>query len=302
MRWGTETAGRSKWAGAAIAWILLCGVAHGQVSREHAIPSCYEDLAEYAPREAPGDLTVMIDQTAYLDAQLRRVVHEAVERLIRPGTRVTIVAFSAYTPGRYLDVLASGLVEYPISGSTRDWVSKRRLKDNDQCLDDQLEFARKLVARAIDRAFARSDVRLPKSDILAALSGISRRYGNAPGGGRIVILASDMMENSSITSFYRGNQLRPIDPDAELKRVSASGLRADFHGARVFVIGAGAVDAMAPTAQSGAYDDPRTLLKLEEFWRRWLGASHAELVEFGTPEPLVEITWANGAGKQADTR
>jgi len=262
---------------------------HPQVARDHAVPSCYEQLREYAPRDARGDLTVVIDQTVFLDARLRQIVRETVDRLVKPGVNVSIATFSAYLQGRYLDVLVSGQVEAPIDAAQRDFVSKRDLRQNDQCLSDQLVFAHRLVAKALDAAFQGIDPNIARSDIVAALRDLSRRVGDARAGGRIVVVVSDMLENSSISSFYQGGRLRPIDASAELRKVAASGIRADFHGAQVVVIGGGGVSQR--TADDSSYRDPRALLALEDFWRRWFAASHAELVEFGKPTPLVRIEW-----------
>jgi hypothetical protein len=267
----------------------VAGAASAQAPREHAIPSCYEQLRTHAPRTPLADLTVVIDQTTAMDKRLQQIVAETVDRLIAPGTHVSVVTFSAFLQGRYLDVLMSGAVEPRIDGRPRDYVPKRQLQQSDQCLQEQLVFARRLVARSLGGAFSRSDPRLARSDILAALHDLGRRVGDPAADRRIVVVASDMLENSSITSFYQGGQLRRIEADAELKRIAAAGIRADFRGAKVLVIGAG----VSPTGTAGglAYRDPRAMLALEQFWRRWFAGANAELVEFGKPAPLVEIRW-----------
>lgn len=258
--------------------------------REGAIPSCYEQLREHAPAEVASDLTVVIDQTTAFDARLQQIVLESVERLIEPGTRVSVVAFSAFLQGRYLDVLVSGQVEGRIAGKRRDYVPKRHLIQSEQCLDEQLPFARRLVVKSLRTAFARSDPSLARSDILTALHDLSRRVGESPAERRLVLVVSDMLENSAITSFYQAGRLRRIDPAAELKRVADSGIHGDFQGAQVYVVGAGA--GAPASAAIPNYRDPRAMLALEDFWRRWFAASNASLAEFGKPAPLVEIKWA----------
>jgi fructose-specific component phosphotransferase system IIB-like protein len=280
------------------AWASKPGETKGAaVPRDHAIPSCYEqwrDLSQ-VPRALNGDLTVVIDQTTFLDARMRQIVSETVERLLRPGIQVSIVSFSAFLPGRYLDVLVSGRIEAPVSGKQRDYVPKRQLLQSDQCLEEQMAFARRLIGSSLDASFAAADVTLARSDILAALHDIGRRIGDASADNRMVLIVSDMMENSSITSFYRAGQLRVVDAEAELKLVARSGIRTDFRGARVFVIGAGlGLSRPVAAGQGIAYRDPRAMLALEDFWRRWFAASNGELVEFGKPTPLVQIKWPAG--------
>jgi hypothetical protein len=261
--------------------------------RDHAIPTCYEQLKDYAPTGAQRDLTVIIDQTTMTDARLRHIVQETVARLIRPGIRLSIASFSAYSQGRYLDVLVSGELESPIMGKPRDYVPKRQLHQSDGCLEEQLSYARRLVAKTIDGAFGGSDPKLAQSDILAAFRDLSRRVSEAPVNSRLVVIVSDMLENSSISSFYQAARVRRIDPGEELRKAAAAGIRADFHGARVVVIGAGALSERS--ADTTSYRDPRAMLALEEFWRRWFVASNAEIIEFGKPTPLVEIKWDDAA-------
>jgi hypothetical protein len=264
--------------------------AGAQTRREHAIPTCFDRIRGAETPQKADELTIVIDQTALLDERLRMIVLENVDRLIRPGTQVSVAAFSGYMPGRYLDILVSGRVEAPISGRERDFVPKRDLRESDQCLSEQLEFARRLVATTIRKAFAASDPGLPNSEILAALRGLGSRRGD-PGGPseRMLIVVSDMLENSPLTSFYRANRPRVIDPDAELHRAIAAGMTANFHGERVFVIGAGFEPGGTPEAH--AAPDSRAVQRLEEFWRRWFQVSGAELVDFAKPAPLEEITW-----------
>jgi len=284
-------------AGLWVCMALLGGPAAAQSSvegpRDHAIPTCYEQLKDFAPAGAQRDLTVIIDQTTMTDSRLRQIVQETVARLVRPGIRVSIASFSAYAQGRYLDVLVSGELESPIAGKPRDYVPKRQLHQSDQCLEEQLAFARRLFAKTIAGAFGASDPRLAQSDILAAFRDLSRRVSEAPVNSRLVIIVSDMLENSSISSFYQAAKLRRIEPGEELRKVALAGIRADFHGARVVVIGAGALSDKSADATS--YRDPRAMLALEEFWRRWFVASNAEIIEFGKPTPLVEVKWDDAA-------
>jgi hypothetical protein len=288
----------------AAAGLLACctpawsGGARAPAPRDQAIPSCYEQLREVAPRAPGADLTVVIDQTAFLDKRLRQIVRETVDGLVRPGTNVSVAVFSAYLQGRYLDVLVSGTVEAPIEARQRDFVSKRDLRQSDQCLADQLAFARQLVARSLDTAFGGIDPGIVRSDILVAMRDLSRRVGESSAGRRMVLLVSDMLENSSISSFYHDNRLRQIDVDAELRHARAAGIRADFAGARVFVIGAGGVSDRASDDRS--YRDPRAMLSLEDFWRRWFADSHADLVEFGKPTPMIRVGWGPGGPAGTD--
>jgi hypothetical protein len=286
--------GRRRFArGAAFAALALLAAlalpAFGQGRREHAIPTCFDRIKSRDAGRHPDELTIVIDQTALLDERLRMIVLENVDRLIRPGTRVSVAAFSGYMPGRYLDILVSGLIEAPISGRERDFVPKRELRESDQCLSEQLEFARRLVAATIRKAFAASDPGLPNSEILAALRDLGSRRGEPGPAERMLILVSDMLENSPVTSFYKANRPRVIEPGVELHHAIESGMTANFHGERVFVIGAGFEPGGTPEANAAR--DSRSVQRLEEFWRRWFQVSGAEVIDFAKPAPLEEISW-----------
>lgn len=105
---------------------------------------------------------------------------------------------------------------------------------------------------------------------------------------KIVLLVSDMLENSSVTSFYANQAVRQINADKELKLVADNQLYGDFGGARVYVIGAGllAEDAKHP---KGIYRSTQTMQALSKFWTGYFQKSNAELVEFGQPALLNPI-------------
>lgn len=96
-----------------------------------------------------------------------------------------------------------------------------------------------------------------------------------------------MLENSSISSFYAHKNVRNINAQAELKKVDANQLFADFAGARVYVLGAGLI--AAEKGKPEVYRDPKTMKNLETFWRAYFEQSNAQLKGFGAPSLLVPV-------------
>lgn len=94
---------------------------------------------------------------------------------------------------------------------------------------------------------------------------------------KIVILASDMLENSTITSFYANNTIRQISPSKELNTIKTSGLFGNFGGAEMYVVGAGMTNG------AKKYVDPKKLNALKSFWSDYFASSNANLKYFGTP-------------------
>lgn len=79
-------------------------------------------------------------------------------------------------------------------------------------MQSQTKYGLKVAATALNKALAGSSSDLAKSDVLAGLKDLSSRVKKSEAKNKVVILASDMLENSSITSFYAKQAVRLIDP------------------------------------------------------------------------------------------
>jgi len=252
------------------------------------VPSCYVANKLPVPAAAPArELFILIDQTTLFDDTLQRSIFENVWGFLEADTAYTVVSFSAFSQGRYTEVVSAGRIEPRFPESERDATSVRLLKTFDECMKGQLGFARKRALDAVKRSLAASSGELAKSDILAALKDLSSRVRASPAKDKVLLLASDMLENSSVTSFYAGStRVRTIDPAKELAAAGSAGMLADFGTARVHVIGAG---LLGPQADAKAYRDAKTLSALADFWARYLAKSGAKLEQFGQPALLQAV-------------
>ena len=256
------------------------------------VPSCYTALRMARPALAADlDLFVLVDQTVLLDESLKHSVVENVGRLIGPNTYVSVIKFSAFSQGRYLDVAFRGGAEPGLNKTARNATGATTLGHLDACLGGQLDYTRKRALGGAKDAMDSASGSLARSDILASLKEASQAVRDSHARRRVLVVVSDMLENSSVTSFYRKNGLRLIDPKVELARVQAVNMIGDFHGADVYVIG-GALMGDSGTAYGiekgvASYRDPVSLEHLRDFWRQVFEQSNAHLVEFGTPA-LVE--------------
>ena len=252
------------------------------------IPSCYAaNNIEIKPTAPLHDVTVLIDKTTLLDEQLKQSVMHNVGDLLGAGSSFSIIRFSAYAQGRYTSVLARGILESPLSNKVRDSLGSNVLKRFDACMGGQLGYGRRLAAEAVGTALADASGNLVKSNIYASLREASAVTREAPSKDRIVVLVSDMLENSTISSFYAKKAVRSIDVPTELSKVEKAGLYADFGRARVYVIGAGLVSP--DTESKNVVRDPIGMQRLEDFWSAYLSKSNAKLMEFGKPALLNPI-------------
>ncbi|MCG2586785.1 hypothetical protein [Massilia sp. TS11] len=261
-------------------------------SLHNQIPSCYAagKLEVPAPASVQA-LFIVLDETVVLDDSLQRALWDAVRPQLQPGTQVAVYRFSAFSQGRYLDGVAGGTLEAPIDARLRDSISVPKLRQFDSCLKGQAEFGQRLVREAIGKVLAASTSTLARSDILSSLSALSQQVAAAQAGRRKVLLVSDMLENSSISSFYQNGGVRRIDPNVELKKLEQEKLTADFGGAEIYVMGAGLIGGDTKSSNKGpqSYRDPKTMAALKSFWDTYFRRSHADLIEFGAPALLAPL-------------
>lgn len=250
-----------------------------------AVPTCYNEKIPAQKTDTDTEIFVVIDQTTLFDNRLKQSIADNARLFLKPGNAFSVTQFSAFIQGHYTDVLVTGKLDPALSKATRDDVSKPVLKNFDQCMAIQPRLVGQLVGRAMRSAFQGSGSDIAKSDILAGLKDISGKARQSSAQHKVVLLASDMLENSSITSFYANQAVRQINPEKELKLVTDNQLFGDFGGAKVYVIGAGllAEDAKHP---KGAYRSTQTMQALSRFWSGYFQKSNAELVEFGQPALL----------------
>lgn len=258
------------------------------------IPGCYAaGKLDIKPMPAQRSLYIVLDETVVLDDSLKRSLWDLVRPQIAPGTEFSIYRFSAYSQGKYLDIVAAGALDMPIDAGLRDSVSVPKLKSFDACLKGQGDYALNMARNAIGKVLQDSSFDLAKSDIEGSLFALSKVVKESKARTRTVLLVSDMLENSTISSFYQNNGVRKIDAAAELKKVDAEKMIGDFGGASVYVMGAGliAVDPKNrnPGKLPAQYRDSRTMAALQEFWSKFFARSNAKLEEFGAPALLSVI-------------
>ena len=205
-----------------------------------------------------------------------------------PGTKFVIAEFSAFSQGRYLDVIHTGIIENPMSENQVDNTPIEKTRLFNECLAGQRPFATAMADQSVQTALQASSSSLNHSDIMSALQEIAKAIAADPASQKILLLASDGLENSGITSFYHRGNLRDINPKFEVQRATDAGLLGNFGGTRVFVIGGALPGEGSQTAQ---YRSPEVLSRLEQFWQLYFQNSNADLIEFGEPALLQPVTF-----------
>lgn len=245
--------------------------------------SCYQIYkTEAKPSGAMNTaIFVLIDETTLFDDKLKQQVISNVQSKMAPANYIYIAKFSAFIDGHYNEKVFDFLLDVPLTPEQRHYERKDVLGKVDKCLKDQVRYVYNQVNSSVMGSFLEPGNEIAKSDVLYALQDFGKNViAQTDANEKIVLLVSDMLENSTITSFYSKGTARLIEPSSELKKVEKSDLFSDFGGAKVYVIGAGIV---SNDKKSGTYRDPKILASLKNFWEQYFQQSNARLIEMGQP-------------------
>ncbi len=277
-----------------VALATLGSAAHA-AAPQNQVPSCYAANPKVGQKSADPQrwLYLVIDQTVVLDENLKSSLADIIKHNVKPGMGFSVFSFSAFSQGRYMSHLATGVLEETITDKKiRDDVSVPALQKFDACMKGQYGYGVKLALDGVGKALQGSSADLAKSDVISSLTEVSHLVKENPVENKQILLVSDMLENSTISSFYAKNAVRKIDAVKELKIVESNNLLGDFAGAGVYVMGAGMMPEPKETqSKSLHYRDPKTLSSLKSFWEGYFSRSNGKLQEFGSPELLSAIKW-----------
>ncbi len=248
-------------------------------------PSCYDaNKIEKPASTAEKAIFVLIDETTLFDESLKEQIINNALKFAEQGNHIFIAKFSAFLHDRYNEVLFDFTLDFPLNQEQRYETNKSVLAKFDKCLKDQLGYVKKNISESIKNAFLKKGDNVAKSDVLYALKDFAQNTISIDEAhDKIVLIASDMLENSSVTSFYSKGKPRLIDSKKELGFVDKNGLFADFGAAKIYIVGAGLNES------DKAYVNPQILNSLDSFWREYFKKSNATLIEMGTPSLKREI-------------
>ena len=254
----------------------------------NAVPSCYSKKLAAPIKPIDTEFFLVIDQTTSFSDGLKQSIADNVRNFIQPNYAFSVSQFSAFTQDHYTDVLVSGKLDIELSEAARNNVSKPILTKFDHCMSSEKNLAAQSLGGAMKSAFGNSSDKISKSDIFSSLKAISSMVKQSKASRKVVFIASDMLENSSITSFYAKQAVRNINPDKEMVIVEKNLLLGDFGSAEIYVMGAGLLSNDTKQAKN-AYRSPQIMQSLSIFWKTWFQKSNANLIEFGQPALLNAV-------------
>lgn len=258
--------------------------------------SCYNeiDVAEPPPPIKRG-LLVLVDNTVEFDRRIQDEVFNKImifmsERdrpsgLIRnttndpkigDGDRIIIMSFSHYGSGRFTGIRGDWRLEQlPINAGD---VPKPTLRKLRVCLVRQVQNRKNYIQEKLEEIYSESSKDIPTTELIETLVRTSRELIPLLEVEEIFLLiVSDMMENSDITSFYR----RTIEPGTEMRQMEKIDLIPDYPGTKIYVIGAGYTYNRSHST--------KVMRKVKDFWQQYIERAGGQLCEFGAPLMFGDI-------------
>ncbi len=251
--------------------------------------SCYEMIGETKYLKEPKEaLFVLIDESTGFDENIVERVVALVMSWLDEGKAIEVFRFSSFSKDRYTEKVLGGLVDPAPTDEFLDNIKRSERLKFDQCHKKQFLLAKKQVRQAMLDIFSGSSPKIGHSDIISNLKTLSGHIKRSNAKSKKVLIASDMFENSSITSFYASGHVKRIDPDQEVAKVEKAGFVGDFYGAEVYVFGLGYF-ARSELSKKESYLDPERLRLIKAFWANYIKKSNGKVVEIGTPMLLGNL-------------
>ncbi len=244
--------------------------------------NCYQKLKLenfYHPNHTT-DILIVIDQTTPLSKRLEAHLLQQLEPLYVEGNTITIAEVSTFSKDYYTRIVDHTIIDSSLTYEDEQSVPKNKIKKIQKCIQKQSEDARSMIPTEIKKTLSNSKNSIDQSELFKSFQDLANStLKKSSSGKNVILIVSDMLEHSSVTSFYGKN----INPVQELKRIKNIGLLADFQGAKVYIVGAGSI------SDNNAKRTIQDMQNLKKFWQLYFTASNAELVEFGAPELLNPI-------------
>ncbi|GGB05425.1 hypothetical protein [Agarivorans gilvus] len=249
------------------------------------VPSCYDyaKVSELNDKTIEREFFILVDQTVHLDTNMKKRVHAQLANFGKEGDKISLVTFSAMAKGEYTSIPFSGYFEKSPSQATQDDMNALGLRSLKSCLKKQ-SHALNAAHRALKESFNDADESYPKTELVGTVLSIGNDLVSQSSAKRkIVLLVSDMLENSESLTFYSRGSVKVPDATESFQRISEQGFVGDFAGAEIYVIGAGYIHG------GKNYNSQKSMIELEKFWRQVFNSANVELKQFGKPNLLRNI-------------
>ncbi|MGX9416153.1 hypothetical protein ACWU4D_02255 [Vibrio sp. WJH972] len=254
-------------------------------NQRNDIISCYDyaKVPEHRIDQPETELFILVDQTVRLDVPLKKMVHQQIPNFAKPGNKVTVVTFSALAAGQYTNITFEGKFDHLMPTSVRNSLGRQHLQSFDNCLKKQAQAINMLNVK-LKNSFNDGEQSFPKTELVGSLLSVSTEVvAQSTAKRKILLVVSDMLENSETLSFYSKGRVRTLDAEQAYAKIQSAGFSGDLAGMDVYVVGAGFIHG------AKNYSSQKSVNELERFWRKVITENNGKVVQFGKPQLLNNI-------------
>lgn len=246
------------------------------------VPSCQFTIDAYQQPKPHRELFLVVDRTMVgaLDQTIKRDIYDHVQHYLRSGDKVQLIEFSSVQGGYYTQVTFSGMLDHNLNDEQRYTLAKSKLKYYQRCQTQQRQYLFRQFGHALIDVF-KPLPKAPNTEIVASLKDIGQKLiARSTAEHRTLLIVSDMLENSDVTSFYRRGRPRSIDTHIEINKFKHHKMQSNLMGTDVYIIGLGLME------NSSDYLSPTLRHQYAEFWRSYLELSGGYVRAIGQPNLL----------------
>ncbi len=269
--------------------IILCALllVFSTLTQAARIPfsrTSYEAIGKTDELKMPdAALFVVADESVGFDKNMIMRADEMMVEWLAPGRNIEVIRFSSGVKGRYTEVVTSGRLDPEPSEDFINQLKRSELSKFQVYHRKQLKIAKIQAQKALLSIIRTSNKAVPYSDIVSNMKHVAEHIRRFPARRKVVLVISDMFENSSITTFYSRGHVKNINPSRELKKVLKAGMGANFgNNVTVYVMGLGYFWSGEGSGRE-KYLDPKRADKIAGFWKKYFEAGHAKIGEIGEP-------------------
>lgn len=233
--------------------------------------------------EQEAALFVVADESVGFDRNMIMRANEMMVDWLLPGRYVEVIRFSSGIKGRYTEVVTAGRLDPVPDDDFTNQLKRSELSKFNVLHRKQLKIARRQAQKALLSIIKTSNKSVPYSDILSNMKYLSEHIKQVAAKRKVILVISDMFENSSVTTFYAKGHVKDINIEQELQKVSDAGMQANFGGnVTVYILGLGYFWSGEGSGQE-KYLDPKRAQKIATFWKKYFLAGQTQIGEIGKP-------------------
>jgi hypothetical protein len=267
----------------------LLGLSAPALARDN-LGYCYGPVMAHIDRSLikppERELFILLDQTVRFDKKLAANLKEKTGEFIRPGDKITIVSFSANSNGNFTELVFTGALERSLPEKALSSTPMRQIKAYKKCMQAQAKNGKPFIMKSMFKALTLPDDNydFTNTELIGTINMLARDLINKSEiKDRTLLVYSDMLENSALTTHFTKGNIRKISPKAEMAKVKKAKMIPDLSGTKVYVIGGGW------TGEGKPYLESRKLNALRAFWEAFFTKSGSRLEGFGQPVLLTEL-------------